>query len=200
MNLNTVSGSAVELSEVAFGREFNEALVHQVVTAYLAGGRQGSKAQKSRADVSGGGKRPFRQKGTGRARAGSIRSPIWVGGGKTFAARPQDWSQKVNRKMYRGAMQCILAELVRQDRLVLVEEFAVAAPKTKELLAKLNDLNATRALIVTESVDENLYLAARNIPHVDVVDAAAIDPVSLIAFDKVVMSVAAAKKIEVELG
>ncbi|MEQ1290990.1 50S ribosomal protein L4 [Acinetobacter johnsonii] len=200
MNLNTVSGSAVELSEVAFGREFNEALVHQVVTAYLAGGRQGSKAQKSRADVSGGGRKPFRQKGTGRARAGSIRSPIWVGGGKTFAARPQDWSQKVNRKMYRGAMQCILAELVRQDRLVLVEEFAVAAPKTKELLAKLNDLNATRALIVTESVDENLYLAARNIPHVDVVDAAAIDPVSLIAFDKVVMSVAAAKKIEVELG
>ena len=200
MNLITISGSAVELSEVAFGREFNEALVHQVVTAYLAGGRQGSKAQKSRADVSGGGKKPFRQKGTGRARAGSIRSPIWVGGGKTFAARPQDWSQKVNRKMYRGAMQCILAELVRQDRLVLVEEFAVAAPKTKELLAKLNDLNATRALIVTESVDENLYLAARNIPHVDVVDAAAIDPVSLIAFDKVVMSVAAAKKIEVELG
>ena len=200
MNLNTVSGSAVELSEVAFGREFNEALVHQVVTAYLAGGRQGSKAQKSRADVAGGGKKPFRQKGTGRARAGSIRSPIWVGGGKTFAARPQDWSQKVNRKMYRGAMQCILAELVRQDRLVLVEEFAVAAPKTKDLLAKLNDLNATRALIVTEAVDENLYLAARNLPHVDVVDATAIDPVSLIAFDKVVMSVAAAKKIEVELG
>ena len=200
MNLNTVSGSAVELSEVAFGREFNEALVHQVVTAYLAGGRQGSKAQKSRGDVSGGGKKPFRQKGTGRARAGSIRSPIWVGGGKTFAARPQDWSQKVNRKMYRGAMQCILAELVRQDRLVLVEEFAVAAPKTKDLLAKLNDLNATRALIVTDAVDENLYLAARNLPHVDVVDAAAIDPVSLIAFDKVVMSVAAAKKIEVELG
>ncbi|MGG6541924.1 50S ribosomal protein L4 [Acinetobacter baumannii] len=200
MNLKTVSGSAVELSEVAFGREFNEALVHQVVTAYLAGGRQGTRAHKSRADVSGGGKKPFRQKGTGRARAGSIRSPIWVGGGKTFAARPQDWSQKVNRKMYRGAMQCILAELVRQDRLVLVEEFAVAAPKTKELLAKLNDLNAARALIVTDAVDENLYLAARNLPYVDVVDATAIDPVSLIAFDKVVMSVAAAKKIEVELG
>ena len=200
MNLKTVSGSAVELSEVAFGREFNEALVHQVVTAYLACGRQGTRAHKSRADVSGGGKKPFRQKGTGRARAGSIRSPIWVGGGKTFAARPQDWSQKVNRKMYRGAMQCILAELVRQDRLVLVEEFAVAAPKTKELLAKLNDLNAARALIVTDAVDENLYLAARNLPHVDVVDATAIDPVSLIAFDKVVMSVAAAKKIEVELG
>lgn len=200
MNLKTVSGSAVELSEVAFGREFNEALVHQVVTAYLAGGRQGSKAQKSRADVSGGGRKPFRQKGTGRARAGSIRSPIWVGGGKTFAARPQDWSQKVNRKMYRGAMQCILAELVRQERLVLVDEIQVSAPKTKELLAKLGDLNVTRALIITDAVDENLYLAARNIPHVDVVDATAIDPVSLIAFDKVVMSVAAAKKIEVELG
>ena len=166
MNLKTVSGSAVELSEVAFGREFNEALVHQVVTAYLAGGRQGTRAHKSRADVSGGGKKPFRQKGTGRARAGSIRSPIWVGGGKTFAARPQDWSQKVNRKMYRGAMQCILAELVRQDRLVLVEEFAVAAPKTKELLAKLNDLNATRALIVTDAVDETVSYTHLTLPTI----------------------------------
>jgi large subunit ribosomal protein L4 len=200
VNLKTVSGTAVELSDVAFGREFNEALVHQVVTAYLAGTRQGSKAQKSRAEVSGGGKKPFKQKGTGRARAGSIRSPIWRGGGKTFAARPQDWSQKVNRKMYRGAMQCILAELVRQERLVLVEDIQVSAPKTKELLGKLNDLNATRALIVTDAIDENLYLAARNIPHVDVVDAAAVNPVSLIAFDKVVMSVNAAKKLEVELG
>lgn len=200
MNLKTVSGAAVELSDVAFGREFNEALVHQVVTAYLSGTRQGSKAQKSRAEVSGGGKKPFKQKGTGRARAGSIRSPIWRGGGKTFAARPQDWSQKVNRKMYRGAMQCILAELVRQDRLVLVEDIAVSAPKTKELLGKLTDLNATRALIVTDAVDENLYLAARNLPHVDVVDATAVNPVSLIAFDKVVMSVNAAKKLEVELG
>jgi len=200
VNLKTVSGAAVELSDVAFGREFNEALVHQVVTAYLAGTRQGSKAQKSRAEVSGGGKKPFKQKGTGRARAGSIRSPIWRGGGKTFAARPQDWSQKVNRKMYRGAMQCILAELVRQERLVLVEDIAVSAPKTKELLGKLNDLNATRALIVTDAIDENLYLAARNLPHVDVVDAAAVNPVSLIAFDKVVMSVNAAKKLEVELG
>ena len=200
MNLKTVSGSAIELSDVAFGKEFNEALVHQVVTAYLAGGRQGSKAQKSRAEVSGGGKKPFKQKGTGRARAGSIRSPIWRGGGKTFAARPQDWSQKVNRKMYRGAMQCILAELVRQDRLVLVEEISVTAPKTKELLGKLNDLNASRALIVTDAVDENLYLAARNLPHVEVIDAVAVNPVSLIAFDKVVMSVNAAKKLEVELG
>lgn len=200
MNLKTVSGAAIELSDVAFGREFNEALVHQVVTAYLAGGRQGSKAQKTRGDVSGGGKKPFKQKGTGRARAGSIRSPIWRGGGKTFAARPQDWAQKVNRKMYRGAMQCILAELIRQDRLVLIEEISVSSPKTKDLLVKLQELNATKALIITDSVDENLYLAARNLPHVDVIDTAAVDPVSLIAFEKVIMSVNAAKKLEVELG
>ena len=196
MNLNTVTGSAVELSDVAFGREFNEALVHQVVTAYLAGGRQGSRAQKTRGEVSGGGKKPWRQKGTGRARAGSIRSPIWVGGGRAFAAKPQDWSQKVNRKMYRGAMQCILAELIRQDRLVLVEDITVSAPKTKELLAKLKDLNAPKALIVTNEVDENLYLAARNIPYVSVLGSTEVDPVSLIAFDKVIMSVAAAKEIE----
>jgi len=200
VNLKTVSGAAVELSDVAFGREFNEALVHQVVTAYLAGGRQGSKAQKTRGEVSGGGKKPFKQKGTGRARAGSIRSPIWRGGGKTFAARPQDWAQKVNRKMYRGAMQCILAELVRQDRLILIEEISVESPKTKDLLVKLQALNATKALIITDAVDENLYLAARNLPHVDVIDTAAIDPVSLIAFEKVIMSVNAAKKLEVELG
>ncbi len=200
MNLTTVSGAAVELSEVAFGREFNEALVHQVVVAYLAGGRQGSKAQLSRGDVRGGGKKPFKQKGTGRARAGSIRSPIWRGGGKTFAATPQDWSQKVNRKMYRGAMQCILAELVRQDRLVLVEDVTVTSPKTKDLLAQLVGLNATKALIVTDSLDENLYLAARNLPHVEVIDTQAVDPVSLISYEKVIMSVQAAKKLEVELG
>ena len=196
MNLNTVTGSAVELSDVAFGREFNEALVHQVVTAYLAGGRQGSRAQKTRGEVSGGGKKPWRQKGTGRARAGSIRSPIWVGCGRAFAAKPQDWSQKVNRKMYRGAMQCILAELIRQDRLVLVDDISISAPKTKELIAKLKDLNAPKALIVTNEVDENLYLAARNIPYVSVLGSTEVDPVSLIAFDKVIMSVAAAKEIE----
>ena len=196
MNLNTVTGSAVELSDVAFGREFNEALVHQVVTAYLAGGRQGSRAQKTRGEVSGGGKKPWRQKGTGRARAGSIRSPIWVGGGRAFAAKPQDWSQKVNRKMYRGAMQCILAELIRQDRLVLVDDISISAPKTIELIAKLKDLNAPKALIVTNEVDENLYLAARNIPYVSVLGSTEVDPVSLIAFDKVIMSVAAAKEIE----
>lgn len=200
MNLKTVSGSAVELSEVAFGKEFNEALVHQVVVAYMAGARQGTKAQKSRAEVSGGGKKPFKQKGSGRARAGSIRSPIWRGGGKSFAARPQDWDQKVNRKMYRGAMQCILAELVRQDRLVLVDDFTVSAPKTKELMAKLQSLSLTNVLIITDAVDENLYLAARNIPHIDVIDTTAVDPVSLIGFEKVLMSVPAAKKLEVELG
>lgn len=197
MNLNTVTGSAVELSDVAFGREFNEALVHQVVTAYLAGGRQGTRAQKTRGEVSGGGKKPWRQKGTGRARAGSIRSPIWVGGGRAFVAKPQDWSQKVNKKMYRGAMQCILAELVRQERLILVDNISVSAPKTKELIAKLAELNAPKALIVTNEVDENLFLGARNIPHVNVLGSQEIDPVSLIAFDKVIMSVAKlAKEIE----
>jgi len=200
VNLKTVSGAAVELSEVAFGKEFNEALVHQVVTAYLAGARQGTRAQKNRAEVSGGGKKPFRQKGTGRARAGSIRSPIWRGGGKAHAAVPQNWEQKVNRKMYRGAMQCILAELVRQERLVLVEDIAVSSPKTRELVEKLKGLGMDNVLIVTDAVDENLYLAARNLPNVAVIDTAAIDPVSLIGFDRVLMSVPAAKKLEVELG
>ncbi|AMT96194.1 MULTISPECIES: 50S ribosomal protein L4 [Psychrobacter] len=200
MDLKTVTGAAVELSDTAFGREFNEALVHQVVTAYLAGARQGTRAQKTRAEVSGGGIKPWRQKGTGRARAGSIRSPIWRSGGRAFAAKPQDWSQKVNRKMYRGAMQCILAELIRQERLILVEELSVSGPKTKELIAKLNDLNAPRALIVTKEVDENLYLAARNIPHVNVLGTNEVDPVSLIAFDKVIMSVEAAKQFEEALA
>ncbi|MBH0007374.1 MULTISPECIES: 50S ribosomal protein L4 [unclassified Psychrobacter] len=200
MDLKTVTGAAVELSDTAFGREFNEALVHQVVTAYLAGARQGTRAQKTRAEVSGGGIKPWRQKGTGRARAGSIRSPIWRGGGRAFAAKPQDWSQKVNRKMYRGAMQCILAELIRQERLILVEELSVSGPKTKELIAKLNELGAPRALIVTKEVDENLYLAARNIPHVNVLGTSEVDPVSLIAFDKVIMSVEAAKQFEEALA
>jgi len=200
VDLKTVTGAAVELSDTAFGREFNEALVHQVVTAYLAGARQGTRAQKTRAEVSGGGIKPWRQKGTGRARAGSIRSPIWRSGGRAFAAKPQDWSQKVNRKMYRGAMQCILAELVRQERLILVEELSISAPKTKELIAKLSDLGAPRALIVTKEVDENLYLAARNIPHVNVLGTSEVDPVSLIAFDKVIMSVEAAKQFEEALA
>lgn len=188
------------MSEVAFGKDFNEPLVHQVVTAFLAGGRQGSKAQKNRADVAGGGRKPWRQKGTGRARAGTIRSPLWRGGGKTFAAVPRDHSQKVNRKMYRGALRCILSELVRQERLVVVDEFAVSAPKTKELVSKLRDLDLSSALIVADTVDENLYLAARNLPKVDVRDSDGVDPVSLIAFDKVVVTVPALKKLEEALA
>ncbi|MCL7941989.1 MULTISPECIES: 50S ribosomal protein L4 [Halomonas] len=202
MNLNLAGAGAgtVEVSDATFGKEFNEALVHQVVTAYLAGGRQGTRAQKNRSDVRGGGKKPWRQKGTGRARAGTIRSPIWRSGGVTFAARPQDHSQKVNRKMYRAAMRSILSELVRQERLVAVDGFAVEAPKTKQLVAKLEELGLEKVLIVTEEVDENLYLAARNIPNVDVVDVAAADPVSLVAFDKVLVTVSALRKFEEKLA
>lgn len=200
MELSLTSGGAIKVSEVAFGREFNESLVHQVVVAYMAAARAGTRAQKNRSAVSGGGKKPWRQKGTGRARAGTIRSPLWRKGGVTFAAQPQDYTQKVNRKMYRGAIQSILSELVRQDRLVVVEEFAVSAPKTKELVSKLKDLDAKEALIVTEEVDENLFLASRNLHKVDVRDVQAIDPVSLIGFDKVVMTVAAVKKVEEMLG
>ena len=200
MNLNLVAGGSVEVSEVAFGRDFNEALVHQVVNAYLAGGRQGTRKQKTRSEVSGGGRKRWNQKGTGRARAGTIRSPIWVGGGRAFAARPQDHSQKVNRKMYRAAMQCILAELVRQERLIVVETFEIAEAKTKVMLAKLAEFDATDALIVTEAVETDLYLAARNIPKIDVVDAAGINPVSLVGSEKVIVTVAALKKIEELLG
>ena len=197
MNLNlAASGGSVEVSETAFGREFNEALVHQVVVAYMAAGRQGTKAQKTRAEGRGGGRKPWRQKGTGRGRAGSIRSPIWRGGGVTFAARPQDHSQKVNRKMYRGALQCILSELVRQERLVICENFAVDSPKTKGLLARLKDLQLDSVLIVSEEVDENLYLAARNLKGVDVSDVQAVDPVSLISHDKVLVTVGALRKLE----
>ncbi|MDO6708919.1 MULTISPECIES: 50S ribosomal protein L4 [unclassified Photobacterium] len=196
MELVVKGADALTVSETTFGREFNEALVHQVVVAYAAGARQGSRAQKTRSDVSGGGAKPWRQKGTGRARAGTIRSPLWRTGGVTFAARPQDHSQKVNKKMYRGAMKCILSELVRQERLIVVDNFSVEAPKTKELVAKLNELALNDVLIVTGELDENLFLAARNLYKVDVRDAAAIDPVSLIAFDKVVMTAAAVKQVE----
>lgn len=200
MELSLTSGGAIKVSEVAFGREFNESLVHQVVVAYMAAARAGTRAQKNRSAVSGGGKKPWRQKGTGRARAGTIRSPLWRKGGVTFAAQPQDYTQKVNRKMYRGAIQSILSELVRQERLIVVEEFAVSAPKTKELVGKLKELDAKEALIVTEEIDENLFLASRNLHKVDVRDVQAIDPVSLIGFDKVVMTVAAVKKVEEMLG
>lgn len=201
MNLNLAGAQGtVEVSDVTFGKEFNEALVHQVVVAYMAGARQGSRAQKNRSDVSGGGKKPWRQKGTGRARAGTIRSPLWRSGGVTFAARPQDHSQKLNKKMYRAAMRSILSELARQDRLVAVESFSVEAPKTKQLAAKLKDLNLEKVLIVTDDVDQNLYLAARNIPHVEVVDVKAANPVSLIAHDKVLVTVPALRQFEEKLG
>ena len=196
LNIATGKGGTVQVSDVAFGREYNQDLIHQMVTAYLAGARQGTRAQKTRSDVSGGGKKPFRQKGTGRARAGTIRSPIWRGGGTTFAARPQDHSQKLNKKMYRAGMQSIVSELARQERLIVVESFDLEAPKTRALIAKLAELGMTEALIVTEDVSENLYLASRNLYKVDVRDAAAVDPVSLINFDKVVVTVAALKKLE----
>lgn len=191
---------ALEVSDATFGREFNEALVHQVVVAFGAGARQGTKAQKTRAEVRGGGKKPWRQKGTGRARAGTIRSPIWVGGGRAFAAKPRDFEQKVNKKMYRGALKSILSELVRQDRLIVVEKFGVEAPKTKDLLAKLNELELKDVLIVTSEVDENLFLASRNLYKVDVRDVQGIDPVSLIAFDKVLITADAVKQLEEALA
>lgn len=194
------SAGTVSVCEKLFARDYNEDLVHQVVTAYLAGSRQGSKAQKTRSEVSGGGRKPFKQKGSGRARAGSIRSPIWVGGGRAFAAKPRDFDQKVNRKMYRAAMSSILSELARQGRLVVVQEFAVAEAKTKVLIQALEALNASKALIITEELDINTYLAARNVPHVDVVDVAAADPVSLIGSEKVIITVAALKKFEEILG
>lgn len=197
LQVHNASGAAsVKVSEVAFGKDFNESLVHQVVTAVMAAARAGTKGQKTRAAVSGGGIKPWKQKGSGRARAGSIRSPIWRGGGKVFAAVTRDHSQKVNRKMYRGAMQSILSELVRQDRLVIVEEFAIDAPKTKTLVGKLKDLKLDNVLIVRDEIDENLYLAARNLMNVEVRDVQALDPVSLVRFEKVLMTVPAVKQVE----
>jgi len=199
LKFNNASG-AVEVSEATFDKEFNEALIHQVVTAFSAGARQGTRAQLTRSEVRGGGKKPWRQKGTGRARAGTIRSPIWRSGGVTFAAKPQDHSQKVNRKMYRGAIKSILSELVRQERLIVVENFSVEAPKTKALVAKLKELELNDVLIVTEEVEENLFLAARNLYKVDVRDVQVIDPVSLIAFDKVLITAGAVKQLEEALA
>ncbi|HEY8568814.1 50S ribosomal protein L4 [Microbulbifer sp.] len=202
LNIATPEGAkgTVAVSEVTFGREFNQDLVHQAVVAYMAGARQGTKAQKSRSDVSGGGKKPWRQKGTGRARAGTTRSPLWRTGGVTFAAVPRDHSVKLNKKMYRAALRCILSELARQERLVVVESFDVDAPKTKQLVTKLAQYDLSDALIVTEEVNENLYLAARNLHKIDVRDVQGIDPVSLIRFDKVVVTVSALKKIDEVLG
>ena len=196
---NSAAGK-VSVSDAAFAREFNEELVHQVVTAYLAGARQGTRAQKNRSDARGGGRKPWRQKGTGRARAGTIRSPIWRGGGVTFAARPQDHSQKVNRKVYRAALRSIMSELARRDRLVVVESLDVEEPKTRLLVKKLEDYGLDNVLIVANEVNENLYLAARNLHKVDVRDVDGVDPVSLIAYDKVMVTVDAVKKFEEMLG
>jgi large subunit ribosomal protein L4 len=200
MELKLHGSGSVEVSAETFGLEFKEALVHQVVTACMAGSRAGTSQQKTRSDVSGGGIKPWRQKGTGRARAGTSRSPIWTGGGVTFASRPRNYTQKINRKMYRVAMRSILSELVRQDRLVAVESIGVASPKTKELAGKLADMGLNKVLIVTDAADDNLYLAARNLPGVAVCDVASADPVSLIGFDKVLMTTAALVKIEERLS
>ncbi|MBQ0798442.1 MAG: 50S ribosomal protein L4 [Porticoccaceae bacterium] len=186
----------VTVSDDTFAREFNEDLVHQAVTAFLAGGRQGSRAQKTRSEVSGGGRKPWKQKGTGRARSGTIRSPIWRSGGVTFAAKPQDHGQKINRKMYRAAFRSVLSELARQDRLLVVNEFDLAAPKTKELVQKLKEYSLDNVLIVAEEVSQNLHLSARNLHKVGVCDVAAADLVSLIRFDKVLVTVSALKKFE----
>ena len=193
------TGSSVTVSDTVFSRDFNEELVHQVVTAFMAGGRAGTKAQKNRSACSGGGAKPWRQKGTGRARAGTSRSPIWRSGGVTFAAQPRNFSQKVNKKMHRAAMQVILSELARQERLIIVDSLSQETPKTKELFGKLKGMGLSNALLVTEQYDENLYLSSRNIINVEAINASAINPVSLIAHENVVMTSAAIKQIEEQL-
>jgi large subunit ribosomal protein L4 len=205
MNLDIVdskgtSNGSVEVSDAVFGADFNESLVHQVVTAYQAAARSGTRAQKNRTDVRGGGIKPWRQKGTGRARAGTSRSPIWRSGGVTFAARPQSYEQKVNRKMYRAAMRSILSELNRQGRLIIVDSFALEAPKTKQLVSRLAEMEAKDVLIITASADENLILAARNLYSVDVREPSQLDPMSLVAFDKTIVTSDALKAIEEKLS
>jgi len=204
LGLTTATGKAskknIEVSDDAFARPFNEALIHQVVTAYLSGARAGTHAQKTRSMVSGGGKKPWKQKGTGRARAGTSRSPLWRGGGKTFAAVTGDYSQKVNKKMYRGAMCSILSELVRQERLVVVDDFALEAPKTKALVEKLCALNLDNALVVIHEGDLNVQLAARNLYDVDVCSAAQVSPVDLMRFERVLMTAEAVRRLEERLA
>ncbi|MCY3621168.1 MAG: 50S ribosomal protein L4 [Gammaproteobacteria bacterium] len=203
LSVASADGEAVQVSEAAFGREFNEPLVHQAVVAWLAGARSGSKAQKSRSDARGGGRKPWRQKRTGRARAGSIRSPIWVGGGRTFAARPADHSQKLNRKMFQGAIRCIFSELLRHNRLVSLSSpsaLSLDSPKTKLLANRLAELGIEDVLILTDESDRNLELAARNLPDVEVRNVAAIDPVCLLAHEKVLATLPALKVIEERLS
>ena len=200
MKLKMVSGAAeLQVSEATFGYKFNESLVHQVITAYRNAGRAGTKAQKSRAEVSGGGKKPWSQKGTGQARAGSNRSPIWVGGGKTFAAKPRSFEQKVNRKMYRGALRSMLSELARSERLVVTESLGLEAPKTKLLAGQLKAWALESVLIIVEATDEKLFLAARNLPHVEIIEVSALNPLSLARHDKVLMTVGAVKMLEERL-
>jgi large subunit ribosomal protein L4 len=200
MNLKVANGGAqLAVSDANFGHEYNQALVFQVVNAYLAAGRSGTKAQKTRAQVSGGGKKPWRQKGTGSARAGSIRSPLWVGGGRAFAAAPRDFTQKVNRKMYRGAMRAMLSELVRQDRLVVTPSIELAAPKTRLLVQQLKSYALEDVLIIVEAADEKLALAARNLPHVELLPVSAVNPASLARHDKVLATVGAVKLLEERL-
>jgi len=200
VKLKMQGSGSVDVADAAFGADFNKPLVHQVVTAYLAGGRAGTKAQKNRSAARGGGAKPWRQKGTGRARVGTIRSPIWVGGGRTFAAQPRSYEQKVNKKMYRAALRSVLSELVRQDRLVVIESLELEAPKTKLLANKLKDLDLDNVLILNEAFDEKIFLAARNLPDVGICDAASIDPVVLIRFEKVLITLPALKLIEERLS
>ena len=200
LQLHGGGSGSVQVSDDTFALDFRESLVHQVVTACLAGVRAGTAKQKTRGEVSGGGSKPWRQKGTGRARAGTSRSPLWRTGGKIFAARPRDYTQKINRKMYRLAMRSILSELVRQERLIVVGSFALEAPKTRELAGKLKQLGLGNALIVTDAPDDRLYLAARNLPDVTVCEAAAVDPVSLVGFDKIVVTAAALRQLEERLA
>jgi len=200
MKLKLQDSGSVDVADTAFGVDFNEALIHQVVTAYLAGSRAGTKAQKNRAAVRGGGAKPWNQKGTGRARAGTSRSPIWVGGGRTFAAQPRSFDQKVNKKMYRAAMRSVLSELVRKERLVIVNEITLEAPKTKLLATKLKEYDLDNVLILNEAFDEKLFLAARNLPNVGICDVASMDPVVLIRFEKILVTVPALKLIEERLS
>ena len=200
MDLNVQGGATLQVSDAVFGADFKPSLVHQVVTAYMAAGRSGTKAQKSRSDVRGGGIKPWRQKGTGRARSGTSRSPIWRSGGVTFAARPRNYEQKVNRKMYRAALRSILSELLRLDRLLVVEAFGVDAPKTKELVGKLTELGLSDVLIVLETLEDNLLLAARNLYHVDVRSVAELDPVGLVGFERVLITSGALKQLEERLA
>jgi len=200
MELTMQGGGTLSLNDDVFGKPYNEGLVHQIVTAYLAGGRQGSKAQKTRSEVSGGGAKPWRQKGTGRARAGTIRSPIWTGGGVTFAAKPRDYTQKVNKKMYRAALRSILSNAAANGTLVVVESLELAEPRTRLMKAKLAELGITRALVLVDEVTENLWMAGRNVPHIQILDVDGVDPVSLVRHSTILTTTGALRRLEERLA